>query len=259
MEREIMNQDMNVEEMEIDLVELFYFLRKKIGWILLALLLGSGAAGAITHYWITPIYTAAAKVYMVSATSGTVLDLADFNIGSSLSQDYGELLKIRPVFNGVIEELELDYKYDDMLENVTIEPVGNTRILKITVEDKDPEIAQLIANELADAAVEYIPKLMDTSEPHIAEYAIVPEKQSSPNMVWNCLVSGAVCALVLIGIFSFSFVRDDTLKNSEDIKQSFGVIPLTVIPEGKIDTFLKDREISTIRKNDNGKEVWDLN
>lgn len=55
-------------------------------------------------------------MYMISASSGSVLDLSDFNIGTSLSQDYTELIKIRPVFNEVIDNLNLDMEYEDLLK-----------------------------------------------------------------------------------------------------------------------------------------------
>lgn len=56
------------------------------------------------------------KMYMISASSGSVLDLSDFNIGTSLSQDYTELIKIRPVFNEVIDNLNLGMEYEDLLK-----------------------------------------------------------------------------------------------------------------------------------------------
>ena len=86
----------------------FYLLRAKLVWLILAFVIGGVIAGSITHFLITPKYTATAKMYMISASSGSVLDLSDFNIGTSLSQDYTELIKIRPVFNEVIDNLNLD-------------------------------------------------------------------------------------------------------------------------------------------------------
>ena len=104
--------EQNSEETEIDLLEIFYLLRAKLVWLILAFVIGGVIAGSITHFLITPKYTATAKMYMISASSGSVLDLSDFNIGTSLSQDYTELIKIRPVFNEVIDNLNLDMEYE---------------------------------------------------------------------------------------------------------------------------------------------------
>lgn len=177
--------EQNSEETEIDLLEIFYLLRAKLVWLILAFVIGGVIAGSITHFMITPKYTATAKMYMISASSGSVLDLSDFNIGTSLSQDYTELIKIRPVFNEVIDNLNLDMEYEDLLKKVSISVVGDSRLLAVSVEDNDPKLAQSMVNELVDTAVTYIPKVMNASEnaqPTIAEYAVVPDEPSSPNL-----------------------------------------------------------------------------
>lgn len=86
MNRENQLTEQNSEETEIDLLEIFYLLRAKLVWLILAFAIGGAIAGSITHTLITPKYTATAKMYMISASSGSVLDLSDFNIGTSLSR-----------------------------------------------------------------------------------------------------------------------------------------------------------------------------
>lgn len=76
---------------------------------------------------------------MISASSGSVLDLSDFNIGTSLSQDYTELIKIRPVFNEVIDNLNLDMEYEDLLKKVIFQLL-RSRLLAVSVEDNDPKL-----------------------------------------------------------------------------------------------------------------------
>ena len=98
-------------EMEIDLLELLAYYRGRLIWIVLGFLAGALAAGLITFYLITPQYTATSKMYMVSSSSQSVVDLTDLNIGQSLSKDYVELLKTRPIIESVIEEQGLDYNY----------------------------------------------------------------------------------------------------------------------------------------------------
>lgn len=219
------------DAVEIDLVELFYYLRHKLAWLILAVILGGIIAGAISYYLITPKYEATAKVYMVSASSDSLINLSDLNLGTSLSADYEEMLRIRPIYETVTEKLELDYTYEEFLKLIDISTVGNTRVLQITVETKDPEESKNIANLLADNAESYLPDLMETSEPNVAEYAILPEEPSSPNIIMNTMI-GAIAALVLLcGSFTVKFVMDDTLKTAEDVEHAFGIMPLTVIPE----------------------------
>ena len=99
------------EETEIDLLEIFYLLKSKLVWLIFSFVIGGVLMAAVTIFLITPKYTATAKIYMVSASSESVLNLSDLNLGTSLSQDYSELIKIRPLFNEVIDNLGLDMEY----------------------------------------------------------------------------------------------------------------------------------------------------
>ena len=230
--------EQNSEETEIDLLEIFYLLRAKLVWLILAFVIGGVIAGSITHFLITPKYTATAKMYMISASSGSVLDLSDFNIGTSLSQDYTELIKIRPVFNEVIDNLNLDMEYEDLLKKVSISVVGDSRLLAVSVEDNDPKLAQSMVNELVDTAVTYIPKVMNASEnaqPTIAEYSVVPDEPSSPNLAKNIILGAVVAMLLVAVIFVVRMLMDDSLNTAEDVEKEFGIMPFTVIPEGDIE------------------------
>lgn len=219
------------DAVEIDLVELFYYLRHKLIWLILVFLLGGTITGLISYYLITPKYEATAKVYMVSASTDSLINLSDLNLGTSLSEDYEEMLRIRPVYEKITEELKLDYDYEDFLKLIDISTVGNTRVLQISVETEDPEESKNIANLLADHAENYLPDLMETSEPNVAEYAILPEKPSSPDILKNTIIGAFVALLLLGGSFTVRFVMDDTFKSAEDVDHVFGIMPLTVIPE----------------------------
>lgn len=228
-------KDRRDEEMEIDLLELFGFFLTKIWWIIGAFLLGALLAGLITHFAITPKYTATAKMYMVSSSSQSVVDLTDLNIGQTISSDYVELLKTRPIVEGVIQEQDLPYTYRELLGMISLSIVNNTRIIQIDVTSVDKEEAMRVANALADKGVSELPKLMETPEPHIAEYAIVPVNKSSPSLTKNTMIGALLAMLLMLAIFTVKFLMDDTFKYAEDIEREFGVMPLTVIPEGKID------------------------
>ena len=230
-------KDRRNEEIEIDLIELFGHFMQKIRWIIGAFLIGALLAGLITHFASTPKYTATAKMYMVSSSSQSVVDLTDLNIGQSISGDYVELLKTRPIIEGVIEDGNLEYTYNQLLNMINLSVVNSTRIIRIDVTSTDPKEAMNIANALAEKGVKELPKVMETPEPHVAEYAIVPVNKSSPSLTKNTMIGALLGLLLMLAIFTVQFLMDDTFKTAEDIEREFGVMPLTVIPEGKIEGF----------------------
>ena len=244
-----MNPNQNIElketkneELEIDLLELFGHFMTKIWWIVGAFIIGALIAGLLTMFVITPKYTATAKMYMVNSSSQSVVDLTDLNIGQSLSGDYVELLKTRPIVEDVIQEQNLQYSYKTLVDMVNLSVINETRIIQINVTSTDPKEAMRIANSLADKGVSELPKLMETPAPHIAEYAIVPVNRSSPSLTKNTMIGALLALLIMLGIFTVQFLMDDTFKSAEDIEKEFGVMPLTVIPEGKIEGLTPDQD-----------------
>jgi capsular polysaccharide biosynthesis protein len=203
-------------------------------WLIAAFLIGAIVAGLFTYYLIKPLYTATSKVYMVSASSGSAIDLTDLNIGTSLSSDYVELMKIRPIYEDVVEELGLDYTYLELQSMVTISSITDTRVMTVTAESTDPEEACKIANAVAQKAVDYLPDLMETSEPNIAETAIVPQSPASPSLLKNTLLGAMAGFILVIAVITVIYLLDDTLKTSDDVEKEFGIIPLTVIPESDL-------------------------
>lgn len=124
-------------EIEIDLLELLGEFRRRIWMILGVIILFGGVAGAFSAFVLTPQYKSTAMVYILSKET-TLTSLADLQIGSQLTKDYKIIVTSRRVLNQVIEEMELDLTYKDLVEKVTIDNPQDTRILSISVEDPDP-------------------------------------------------------------------------------------------------------------------------
>ncbi|MBQ9015766.1 MAG: capsular polysaccharide biosynthesis protein [Firmicutes bacterium] len=232
---EINTNETERDEIEIDLLDLFYYYRSKIKWIIAAFIVGALLAGLCTQFLITPKYTATSTMYMVSSSSGSVVDLTDLNIGESLSQDYIELIKTRPIIDSVIRMENLDYDYEELLNMLSLTVVSDTRIIKIAVTSPDPEEAMRIANDLAVKAEETLPNLMDAPKPNIAEDAILPTEKSSPSLTKNVMIGALLMLLLTLAILTIMYLMDDTLQSAEDVEKHFGIMPLTVIPEGKIE------------------------
>ncbi len=259
---DITNNERVDSEIEIDLIELFSYYRTKLLWIIAAFVIGALIAGLVTQFAMTPKYTSTAKMYMVSSSSQSVVDLTDFNIGQSLSSDYVELLKTRTIVESVIQEQSLPYSYEQLIGMLNVSVVADTRILSIQCTSPDKKEAMNIANALAEKGVTELPKLMETPEPHIAEYAIVAVNKSSPSLTKNTMIGALLGLLLMLGLCTIRFLTDDTFKTAEDIEKAFGVMPLTVIPEGKIEGMQseeKGKKRKKTKKRKKGKKYGSVN
>ena len=223
------------DQQEIDLFELLIFYMGRLPLLIAAALCGALLSGLITHFCIADKYTAVSRMYMVSASSSSVINLSDLDIGTSLSNDYVELMKTRPVVEGVIDSLGLDYTYDNLVGMISLSVVPNTRIVKISVTSTDPREAMDIANEMARISRVHLPKVMSAPAPTIVEEAILPKNKSYPSMSRNVAAGTMAALFAVMGVLTVIFLMDDTIRTSEDIEKEFGIMPMTVIPEGTVE------------------------
>ena len=219
------------DEVEIDLRELFYALKKRILVILAAILAGAVIAG-VTKLFITPVYSATATMLVLTKET-TLSSLADLQIGSQLTKDYNILITSRTVLQDVVDELNLDMTYKELKERITVENPSDTRILSITAIDKDPEMAKKIADTLAKTSADFIGDKMEVTPPKIIEEGEVPTIQTSPSTKKNVLI-GALAGLVLsAGVIILLTLMDDTIKSEDDIENYLGLTTLASIPDRK--------------------------
>lgn len=222
------------EETEIDLVELFFEFLRHIWTILCVTIAGALIAGIITMFVITPMYTSTSQLYIISNSS--LVDLSSLQMSTSLTADYEEMIKTRPVVEQVIENLNLKTSYKELLSHITISNEANTRIIKITVEYDDPVVAKDIANELANVSKVQIAKIMNVDEPRIVEPAITATSKSSPNNGKNVVIGALVGLLLALAFFTVRYIMDDTVKNADDVEKYLGLNTLASIPlEGGTD------------------------
>lgn len=215
---------------EIDLFELALVFLDNLHYIVLFALVGALLFNAYSYFFIHPTYESTASIYVVSASGGTVVDLTDLNIGSSLKNDYRELIMSYPVLDRVSKKLDLGWSTDKMAGAVRVSNPTDTRILKLTATAESPELAMDIANTLATVAVEYLPETMSTEAPNIAQKARLPKYRSNPSYTKQTLIGGLIGALLCCAWFAFTMINDETIRTPEDMERYFGAAPLTTIP-----------------------------
>ena len=97
----------DVRRDQIDLLELFYALKKRILLIVAAGVAGALIALAYTQLLVTPIYSATATMLVLTKET-TLTSLADLQLGSQLTNDYSRLVMSHTVLQEVIHNLGLD-------------------------------------------------------------------------------------------------------------------------------------------------------
>ena len=217
-------------EIEIDLLELLGEFRRKIWIILGTIILFGSAAGAFSAFVLTPQYKSTAMVYILSKET-TLTSLADLQIGSQLTKDYKIIVTSRRVLNQVIEDMELNLTYKELVEKVTIDNPQDTRILSISVEDPDPNMAKLIADKIAVTSSDYIGDIMEMVPPKIIEQGVVPASPASPSIKKNAVLGGLACVAAACGVITLKVIMNDTIRSEEDVGKYLGMSVLASVPD----------------------------
>ena len=218
------------DEIEIDLRELLFELKKKIWFIIAGLLIGAAITGAYSKFLITPQYKSEAKLYVLSKET-TLTSLADLQIGSQLTQDYKVLVGSRPVLQGVVDHMKLDMTYRELEKKLTIDNPNNTRILTLTIKDPNPYLAKSIVDEVANTASDYIGEIMEMVPPKLIEDGEVASEKASPNVLKNTIIGGILGLLLVCGIIVVRVILNDTVKSEEDVSKYLDLPVLAVIPK----------------------------
>ena len=222
----------NVEsskEIEIDLMELFFRLIENAKKIIAGALVGMFIFAAYSFLLATPMYEATCKIYVMSA-SDSAINLSDLQIGAALTADYQEIFSTWEVHEQVLQNLGLDYSYNELEDMISITNPSSTRILAITVTSDDPAEAAAMANEYAAVASRYISDTMMTDEPSMLSKALEPTDPVSPRKVFNTALGFLLGALVMCAIVTVQFILDDKIKTAEDIRKYTGMPTLAVVP-----------------------------
>ena len=214
------------------MLELFHAMLQKAWLIILLLVLGVGIAFGATKLLITPLYTASSQIYILTKTT-SVTSLADIQMGAQLTSDFAVLAKSRPVVENVIDELDLDYTYEELADQITTENPSSTRILKISVANPDPELAKNLANALGEETAERVAYVMTTDKPKVVEEAVTPKKPSSPNVLKNTLLGGMLGAVLAMGIIVLIYLMNDTIQTEEDVRKYLNLHTLAAVPMEK--------------------------
>ena len=229
MEKEYAEND----EIEIDLVELFHELMKKLWVIVASLLIGALIMGVYTKVMVTPLYKATSTIYILGKTTEDNVNITDLQIGSQLTNDYQELIKKRSVLDPVIKKLNLDISYDKLKESVEVTNTQDTRFVEISVKNPDPELASEIADAIALTTIDKVADVMRTEKPSLVEKAFVPDKPVSPSLGKNVVLGALLFAIAAVGIIVVRYLLDDTIKNEDDVKKYLGLNTLASLPDTK--------------------------
>ncbi len=220
------------DEIEIDLWELFQILLKNWLWILLSTL-GCAILGLlITMFLITPKYRAEATMIVNTRQDQTATVTNDqITSAQKLVDTYSIIIRSRRVIDPIMEKLNIEADYESFVKNIIVESVNDTQVMSIQVENKDPEIALQVVQEIVDRAPGAIISTVEAGSVNVvSEPYVNSEVPVSPSKLKNTAIAAFIGLFISSGAFLLIAFLDNTFKSEEDIQKQLGLVTIGIIP-----------------------------
>ena len=229
-----------MDNQEKDLIQLDIMLLIKSIWekkilILLVTVLFTAVSLAYSIFLVTPQYSSTTKVYVVNQTKDDkAITTQDVQLGSLLVKDYKEIILSNKVMEDSAEKSGLGITAKQLAGKVSVDAPKDTRIISITVRDKDPQVASQLANTVKEVSADQIKDVTKIDDVTTLEEAKAATSPSSPNIPTNAILATALgFILAVAGVVLFELL-DDRVKRAEDIEDGMGLVLLGVVPDTKI-------------------------
>jgi len=221
---------------EIDLKELFDYLKGKIIWIILAVFFAVIVGNVYTIITRVPMYKTNVSLVLVSEKNGDgneVYNSSEQQLNKNLVGTYSEIAKSKTVLNKVIKNLDLDISYTELKNRIEVTSVENTEIINIYVSDKNPKMATITANEIANVFVTEVNNFYKLNNVNILDEATNVKTPYNVNYVKDNIIYVLIGIVVSLGVLFIIFYFDTSIKTSEEIEKKLGLTVIGSVPKAR--------------------------
>ncbi|ERK56260.1 polysaccharide export protein, MPA1 family [Gemella bergeri ATCC 700627] len=228
---------MNNNEQDFVQIDILFLLRKLWSQKLVIAVISltfTAVALAYSLFVVTPKYQSTTKVYVVNQKNDNkAITTQDVQLGTLLVKDYKEIILSNKVLEDVISQNGLTLSTKALASKINVDAPKDTRIISISVTDKDSEVASKLANavkEVSAAKIKEVTKIDDVTTLEEAKPAVVP---SSPNIVKNAVLATVLGFIIsVLGVILLELL-DDRIRRPEDIEEGLDMVLLGIIPDTK--------------------------
>ena len=220
---------------EIDLKELFEFIKKKIG-LLITITVVICLLGCIYGLFIQkPMYKSYTTIILGGneTTASETITQSDITLNKNLVDTYAEIVKSRRVLEQVIAELDLEETYEELSNKISVSSVNNTEIIKITVVDSNPIEAKNVANVTANFFSKEVVKLYNMNNVNVLDEANETNEPYNINIPKQVIIYFFIGIIIALSILFIIFYFDRTIKSVEQVEQKIKLPILGGVEEYK--------------------------
>lgn len=204
----------------MELLDLFALLRKHLAIVIAFPIVFALVVGIVTLF-MPDEFTASTNMYVLSKSGDTdTITQSDLSVGQMLTNDVSTLLTSSRILDDVKTRLGLDslagYEFN-------VSSSTSTRVVKLSVTGKDPQMAADIANAMVDAVSETASEIMDVEAVNVIDKATTPTSPSGPRRMLYTLAGAMAGLFIAVALVWFQDTIDTRVRNEEEVREIVGV------------------------------------
>jgi polysaccharide biosynthesis transport protein len=221
----------------MELRDYLRILRKHLGLIVAATAL-CAAAALVTSLATTPVYQGTAKLLVVAKTDpagGTASAYEGALLSQQLVKSFAQILESRATAEAALRLDPQPLAPRQLQGRIHAEPVTDTLLIALSVEDTDPGRAMRLTNNVARAFTLAVPKLQSGSALRVSlvEPALTPTQPVRPRTRLNVLLGLLLGLMLGVGLGFLREFLDRSVKTPEELEAAAGTPVVGSIPPFK--------------------------
>lgn len=223
------------KEQAFDLRDLLCVLLNRLVWILLTAVIVAVGAFAYSRFFATPMYRSSTTMYIYndSGSDRYTKQQVTYNelyAAQSLADPYQIVLTSDSVLSKAIEKVGLNCTPAALRKNLSTSVADGTVVISLSVNNKDPEQAQKIANAITEVFPQEIRRVVKAGGVEIIDKPNLPVAPYSPNVTRNTLLGAVVGFILAYALFLVLELTNTVIRDDEDVQKEFSLPLLGSIP-----------------------------
>lgn len=203
--------------------------------IVLSAVLCASIALSYAMFFVTPTYSATAKMYVNNISSeimeGDFISNSELDAAQTLVNTYIAILETPDTLDEVIARAGVSYSYKEMAEMVSAGSVNNTEVFYIQVIAPSPEDAELIANTISEVLPERIADIVNGSSVKVVQKAVKPDGRYSPSLTQYTVMGGLIGFVLCCAIIVILELLDNVIHDEDYPTETYEIRTLAMIPD----------------------------
>lgn len=224
------NYEMNKDLIEINLTELFRYVRLKKYFIFVFTIFCGLAFLFVATFIVDKKYNSEATIYITpKVTEQGTIDYNSIQTNSKMVNNYMEILKGETILAKVADQVGIE-SYEDVQDMLTIKNPENTELISVSAETTNPELSQKIVSLTVSIFTEDMMDILNLNNVTTINEAKVNTDPVSPSKAKFTIIGFGIGLIVSCGYACITYLFDKRLRTRDEAENFLGIPVLATVP-----------------------------